>query len=152
VKTATLARQAAFGGRVKASALVSLAIAGVFLAGIVVAQDAQDKTTAKWVAPADAAAKKNPVAGNADAVAGGKKLFMRHCAQCHNEDGSGLQDAANLQVPEVQKQSDGSIFWKITNGNVKAGMPPFARLSDTERWQIVSFVRTLKPESADSGK
>jgi mono/diheme cytochrome c family protein len=71
---------------------------------------------------------------------------MRHCAECHNEDGSGLQEAADLQLPEVQKQSDGSIFWKITNGNVKAGMPPFARLSDTERWQIVSFVRTLKTE------
>jgi mono/diheme cytochrome c family protein len=120
--------------------------------GIVLAQNAQYKPDPKWVAPPDAAAKKNPVAGNADALAGGKKLFMRHCAECHNEDGTGLQDAANLTLPEVQKQSDGSIFWKITNGNVKAGMPPFARLTDTERWQIVSYVRTLKGESSGSGK
>jgi mono/diheme cytochrome c family protein len=122
------------------------------LGGMVLAQNTQYKTDPKWVPPADAAAKKNPVAGNTDALAGGKKLFMRHCVECHNEDGSGLQDAANLQLPEVQKQSDGSIFWKITNGNVKAGMPPFARLSDTERWQIVSFVRTLKEDPADTGK
>jgi mono/diheme cytochrome c family protein len=104
------------------------------------------------VAPGDAAAKKNPLAGNTEALAGGKKLFMRHCVECHNEDGTGLQDAANLTLPSVQKQSDGSIFWKITNGNFKAGMPPFARLSDTERWQVVSYIRTLKEDSSDNGK
>jgi mono/diheme cytochrome c family protein len=119
---------------------------------MVLAQNTQYKPDPKWVAPADAAGRKNPIAGNPDALAGGKKLFMRHCVECHNEDGSGLQDAADLQLPEVKKQSDGSMFWKITNGNVKAGMPPFARLSDTERWQIVSFVRTLKADSSDSGK
>lgn len=136
----------------KASTIVLSTIAALFLASIVAAQNQQSKSDPKWVAPADATAKKNPLAGNTDALAGGKKLFMRHCAECHNEDGSGLQDAANLQLPEVQKQTDGSIFWKITNGNVKAGMPPFARLSDTERWQVVSFVRTLKEDPASSGK
>jgi mono/diheme cytochrome c family protein len=137
---------------VKACTVVLATVAALFFTAMVVAQNAQYKSDPKWVAPAEAAAKKNPVAGNADALGGGKKLFMRHCAECHNEDGSGLQDAANLQLPEVQKQTDGSIFWKITNGNVKAGMPPFARLSDTERWQIVSFVRTLKEEPAGSAK
>lgn len=134
----------------KASALV---LATVTLLGcVVLAQNTQYKPDAKWVAPADAAAKKNPLAGNTDALAGGKKLFMRHCVECHNEDGTGLQDAANLTLPSVQKQSDGSIFWKLTNGNVKAGMPPFARLSDTERWQIVSYVRALKEDSSASTK
>ncbi len=121
-----------------------------FLAVAVIAENQQYKSDPKWVAPPEAAAKNNPLAGNPQAAGGGKKLFIRHCAECHNEDGSGVQDAANLQLPEVQKQSDGSIFWKITNGNVKAGMPPFARLSDTERWQIVSFVRTLKADPRDS--
>lgn len=124
----------------------------IAMAGFLLAQNTPYKPDPKWVAPADAAAKKNPLAGNNDAIGSGKKLFMRHCAECHNEDGTGLQDAANLTLPEVQKQSDGSIFWKITNGNVKAGMPPFARLTDTERWQIVSFVRTLKADSSDTGK
>lgn len=132
---------------------LALAVLTATLMGsMLLAQNTQYKSDPKWVAPADAAAKKNPIAGNTEALAGGKKLFMRHCAECHNEDGSGLQDAADLRLAEVQKQSDGSIFWKITNGNVKAGMPPFARLTDTERWQIVSFVRTLKESSADSTK
>lgn len=134
----------------KASALV--VVTATLLGSMVLAQNTQYKPDPKWVAPADAAAKKNPLAGNTEALAGGKKLFMRHCVECHNEDGTGLQDAANLTLPSVQKQSDGSIFWKITNGNVKAGMPPFARLSDTERWQVVSYIRTLKEDSSDNGK
>ncbi len=121
-------------------------IAVALFAYMTFAQEATQKHP-KWQAPPDAAAKKNPVGDKPEVVAGGKKLFMRHCAECHNEDGSGLQDAANLQLPEVQKQTDGALFWKITTGNVKNGMPPFSRLSDDERWQIVSFLRTLKPAS-----
>jgi mono/diheme cytochrome c family protein len=135
---------------VKSSAL--LLVTATLLSVFVLAQNTQYKPDPKWVAPAEASAKKNPLAGNTGALAGGKKLFLRHCAECHSDDGSGLKDAADLQLPSVQKQSDGSMFWKISNGNVKAGMPPFARLSDTERWQIVSFVRTLKEEPGDTGK
>jgi mono/diheme cytochrome c family protein len=111
------------------------------------ARSSDYKPDQSWVAPPEAAAKKNPVAGDAEALAGGRKLFLHKCAECHGEDGSGLEDAANLQRPEVQKQSDGALFWKITNGNVKRGMPPFSKLPETQRWQIVSFLRTLKPAS-----
>lgn len=131
---------------------VLLAVLAV-LAASAGAQTSQSKTEPKWVAPADATAKQNPLAGNAEAASGGKKLFLRSCAECHGEDGAGIEDAANLQTQEVQKQTDGALFWKITNGNVKKGMPPFARLPETQRWQIISFVRTLKPakEASPSG-
>lgn len=122
--------------------LISVSLLLAFMA---FAQEAAPKSDPKWMAPADAAAKKNPLQGKPEEVGGGKKLFMRHCAECHNEDGTGLQDASNLQSPEVQKQSDGALAWKITNGNIKNGMPPFSRLSENERWQVVSFLRTLKP-------
>jgi mono/diheme cytochrome c family protein len=130
---------------VKNSGLLLLALA-VFTC-LALAQETSQKHDPSWVAPPDAATKKNPFAGKPEAIAAGKKLFMRHCAECHNEDGTGLQDASNLQAPEVQKQSDGELFWKITNGNVKKGMPPATRLSDDERWDVVSFLRTLKPPS-----
>jgi len=134
---------------VRLSVLLLFAVA----AALAVAQDSQSKTDPKFVAPPDAAAKENPLAGNAEAAAGGKKLFLRSCAECHGENGTGIEDAANLQTPEVQKQSDGALFWKVTNGNVKKGMPPFARLPETQRWQIVSFLRALKPtkEALPSG-
>jgi len=73
---------------------------------------------------------------------------MRTCVGCHQEDGSGKDTgAANLRSPEVQAQSDGALFWKITNGNSEAGMPSFASLPETDRWDVVTFLRTLK----DSG-
>lgn len=130
-----------------------LLVMGILALGLAVTwgQNTDYKQDDKWVAPPDAAAKTNPLAGNADAVAGGRKLFLRSCAECHGEDGTGVQEGvANLQLASVQKQSDGSFFWKITNGNVKKGMPAFARLPEAQRWQIVSFLRTLKA-SASSG-
>jgi mono/diheme cytochrome c family protein len=129
-----------------------VAILGLAIA-VTWAQNADYKQDDKWVAPPDAAAKANPLAGNADAVAGGRKLFLRSCAECHGEDGTGVQEGvANLQLPAVKKQSDGTFFWKITNGNVKKGMPGFARLPEAQRWQIVSFLRTLKPSASSDGQ
>lgn len=128
---------------------------GILGLGIAVtwAQNSDYKQDDKWVAPPDAAAKNNPLVGNADAVAGGRKLFLRSCAECHGEDGTGVQEGvANLQLPAVQKQSDGSFFWKITNGNVKKGMPAFARFPEAQRWQIVSFLRTLKSSASGNGQ
>src|SRR5690242_17974688 len=99
----------------------------------------------KWEAPADAAAKPNPEAKNPDAPVAGRKLYMRTCVGCHEEDGSGKDTgAANLRSPEVQAQSDGALFWKVSNGNTAAGMPSFASLPETDRWDVVTFLRTLK--------
>jgi mono/diheme cytochrome c family protein len=98
-----------------------------------------------WVAPPAAAEKPNPLAGKTQAMAGGRKLFLRHCVECHNRDGSGLKNAADLQLPVVQNQTDGTLFWKITNGNLARGMPSFSNVQEMQRWQIVLFLRTLKP-------
>jgi len=99
-----------------------------------------------WHAPADAAARPNPLAHKPAAMAGGHKLFQRNCVECHGEDGSGLvkKHAADLQLPVVQEQTDGTLFWKITNGNPDRGMPSFSRLPEAERWQIILYLRSLK--------
>jgi len=100
-----------------------------------------------WRAPHGMAAKPNPLADNPQAMPGGRKLFLRNCAECHNKDGTGVpkKHAADLQLPIVQQQSDGALFWKITNGNTGRGMPAFSKLPERERWQLVLFLRTLKP-------
>jgi mono/diheme cytochrome c family protein len=102
-----------------------------------------------WHPSDDAAAKSNPLAHRPQAVAGGKKLFLRNCAECHNKDGSGIlkKHSADLQLAMVQEQTDGVLFWKITNGNPDRGMPSFSKLPELERWQLVLFLRTLKPPS-----
>ena len=129
----------------------SLIIAAFAFTGLVCLAIAQtEKPSAnKWEAPADAAAKPNPEAKNPDAPAAGRKLFMRTCVGCHEEDGSGKDTgAADLRSPEVQAQSDGALFWKISNGNAEAGMPSFAALPETQRWDVVTFLRTLKDSGA----
>lgn len=99
-----------------------------------------------WRAPAKAAARKNPLTGRSDIVAGGKKLFERHCIECHGQHGQGLGHAADLQLPVVQRQSDGTLFWKITTGNARHGMPTFSGLPELQRWQLVMVLRTLAKE------
>ena len=107
-----------------------------------------------WRAPDEAAARPNPLAHKSQAVAGGKKLFLRNCAECHNKDGSGIvrKHAADLQLAVVQTQSDGTLFWKITNGNPDRGMPSFSKLPELERWQVVLYLRTLKPPESHAEK
>jgi hypothetical protein len=47
-------------------------------------------------------------------------------------------------LPVVQSQSDGALFWKITNGNPDRGMPSFSRLPELQRWQLVLYIRSLR--------
>ncbi len=103
---------------------------------------------ARWIAPATASAQPNPLAEKPEAAAGGRKLFLRNCAECHRSNGGGMEKkhSADLQLPVVQQQSDGTLFWKITNGNASKGMPAFSRLPEMQRWQLVLFIRTLSAD------
>jgi mono/diheme cytochrome c family protein len=117
--------------------------------GTMLGQNPEYRQDPTWRAPEDAARKVNPLANRPGAAAGGKKLFLRNCAECHG-DGSGIEKkhSADFQLPVVQEQSDGTIFWKITNGNTDRGMPAFSKLPELERWQLVLYLRTLKPVSS----
>ena len=103
-----------------------------------------------WKPPADAASKPNPLHDRPDAVAGGQKLYRRHCAECHGPMGEGLKKAADFRLPAVQQQTDGTLFWKIKNGNPDRGMPSFSRLPELQRWQIVLYLRQLAPQEKSS--
>ena len=124
----------------------------VALALAVLAQNPSYQPDAEWRAPAAAAAKRNPLANKPEAVAGGKKLFLRNCAECHQDDGAGMmkKHSADFQLPAVQEQSDGSLFWKITNGNPDRGMPSFSQLPEMQRWQLVLFLRTLRAPAPEN--
>jgi len=113
-------------------------------APLLLAQNADYRQDPRWHAPAEAAEKKNPLATKPDLAAGGRKLFTRHCIECHGPSGEGRKKAANLQLALVQEQSDGTLFWKITNGNPDRGMPSWSGLPELQRWQIVLYLRTLK--------
>jgi mono/diheme cytochrome c family protein len=130
-------------------------VAGASLCGF--GQNPSYQLDPQWRAPAAATVRPNPLADKPEAAAGGKKLFLRHCAECHGNEGSGLtkKHSADLRLAIVQEQSDGTFFWKITNGNTGKGMPSFSKLPELQRWQLVLFIRTLKeagPAAADPAK
>src|SRR6188472_1581961 len=106
-----------------------------------------------WKAPASADTIKSPVSFNAETSKKGEELYFLYCFSCHGETGSGEGPAgaqmvikpANLHDVKVTKQSDGAIFWKITNG--RGNMIPFKDVLKTEeRWQLVSFIRKLSKQ------
>ena len=120
----------------------------LFAEALLTAQNVNYQQDSKWRAPDEAAAKPNPLAEKPELAAGGKKLFKRNCMECHGDSGQGLKKAADLQLTVVQEQSDGTLFWKITNGNPDRGMPSFSNIPELQRWQIVMHLRTLKRSDA----
>jgi len=44
----------------------------------------------------------------------------------------------------TQSASDGEVFWFITTGAVGKGMPSWSTLSERQRWQLVSYLKSLK--------
>ena len=124
---------------------LSIAVAAIML--VVATGAAVVSAQGPWVAPADAKAAKSPVKG----VGNAKKAIETNCVSCHGPSGKGDGPAAaalpppkpaNWTADAVQKQSDGELFWKISNG--RGAMPPWKHLPDNERWEIVNYIRTLK--------
>jgi putative copper resistance protein D len=85
-------------------------------------------------------------------IATGGRLFQDNCAVCHGPTGTGDGPAArslprppaDLQAAHTVSHTAGDLFWWITGGIPRAGMPGFGdRLSEEERWDVVNFLRAL---------
>jgi mono/diheme cytochrome c family protein len=96
-------------------------------------------------APKKAATRHNPLENDPDAVAAGGKLFALHCAECHGEKAEGGRKAPTLLAEQVQQATPGTLFWILTNGVVRHGMPVWSKLPEPQRWQIVSYLKSLTP-------
>jgi len=59
--------------------------------------------------------------------------------------------APSLLVPEVQDATPGALFWVLTNGVVRRGMPVWSKLPEAQRWQMVSYLETLKTSPPSAG-
>jgi hypothetical protein len=55
----------------------------------------------------------------------------------------GGKKAPSLRAPEVQNATPGQIFWILTNGVVRKKMPVWSKLPEPERWQLVSYIKSL---------
>ena len=106
-----------------------------------------------WSVPSSAERLNSPFAFDLVSEEKGHTLYKQYCRACHGENGLG-DGAAGKDLParpsnfhhrRVKSQSDGSLFWKLTNGN--KSMPSFKDvLSDEQRWQVISYLRKLPSE------
>lgn len=99
-------------------------------------------------APEKARARRNPFEGDSEAVAAGANLFEQHCAECHGTNAGGTRKGPSLLREEVQQANPGALFWILTNGVVRRGMPVWSKLPEQQRWQLVTFLQSLKLQSA----
>ena len=95
-------------------------------------------------APAKAVARHNPLESDPDAAAAGGKLFAQHCAECHGDMAEGGKKGPSLRADEVQNAAPGTLFWLLTNGVVRRGMPVWSKLPEPQRWQLVSYIKSLR--------
>jgi hypothetical protein len=48
-----------------------------------------------------------------------------------------------LRAKEVQEATPGTLFWILSNGVVRKKMPVWSKLPEPERWQLVSYIKSL---------
>lgn len=93
--------------------------------------------------PEKARNRANPLEGDPGAVTAGRKLFEQHCAECHGNNAEGGRKGPSLRVQQAQTTTPGALFWILTNGVVRRGMPVWSKLPEPQRWQIVRYVKSL---------
>lgn len=129
--------------------LVIMAVTALTGLGFTVAKKMDQKP---WPVPDNYKKMANPVASNATSIAEGKALWNTHCKSCHGAKGLGdgpkaaqlKTEPGDFSKAAVQGQTDGSIFYKTSEG--RDDMPSFKKkIPDAdERWSIVNFIRSLK--------
>ncbi len=85
-------------------------------------------------------------------IARGAALYRLRCAGCHGPSGAGdgpgarstRARPADLRAPHTADHTAGDLFWWITHGISRSGMPGVGeQVSEDQRWDLVNFVRAL---------
>lgn len=134
----------------KSKIVFSLVLMGAFFFGMSFIGSIQKGDP--WVVPAKYEKMVNPVKSTPESIKAGKTLWVKHCQSCHGKTGLGDgTKAAQLDTEpgdftktEVQKQSDGALFYKTLEG--RDDMPSFKKKipEQEDLWNLVNFMRTLK--------
>ncbi|HTP45023.1 MAG TPA: cytochrome c [Candidatus Acidoferrum sp.] len=98
---------------------------------------------------------KNPVTATPAALDAARAIYQSRCENCHGANGDGRgPKATELSVAPADfrnarvmgNATDGELYWQITKG--ARPMPSFESLSEEERWELVTFIRTFAQPAA----
>jgi mono/diheme cytochrome c family protein len=131
-----------------------LALRGSGVATAVTIDGDQTGTGTGWQLPADAEAKKSPLQVDAKVLATGKAVFKDKCVKCHGSGGLGdgpdadpehREDMDLTNPKRADRNADGVVFYKVSNGRRKPKMPVFKDdLTEQQIWSVVAYVQTLR--------
>ena len=105
-----------------------------------------------WPVPKGGENLRNPEPRDAASIKNGRTIYVAYCAPCHGNKGKGDGPASASLNPKpadhtsdaVQAESDGTLYYKISEGHGHTAMPPFKSvLSVDQRWAVINYIRTL---------
>ena len=94
-------------------------------------------------APEKEKSRTNPYDRALEAQQVGQKLYNRECKSCHGTHGEGSRYAPAL-APSMEQAHPGAIFWVLRNGSLWRGMPSFSHLPESQRWQIIAYLKSMR--------
>lgn len=98
----------------------------------------------------------NPAPMDEESLRRGGQLYQINCSVCHGDQGGGDGPVTKFRLPVLPigagtkaatQMTDGAIFGIIRNG--RGLMPPYNRLEEQERWDIVNYLRAVQRGTAN---
>lgn len=120
------------------TAIFSLLL-GISVAGFAI-------TSNRWErVPAKDHTRTNPMRDKPDAVSAGALIYKDRCMDCHkaNAEGDGRK-RPSLRSERIRQASDGDLEWFLRQGDLRSGMPSWSSMPETQRWQVIAYLRSIQ--------
>jgi mono/diheme cytochrome c family protein len=139
---------------VAGAALVAVAVVSAAGVGAEQQNQAGQSPASGWTLAPDADTKANPLTVDAKVLTTGKTIFKDKCTKCHGPSGLGdgpdadpdhRADMDLTNAKRADRNADGVVFYKVSNGRRRPKMPAFKEeLTEQQIWSVVAYVQTLR--------
>lgn len=100
---------------------------------------------------------RNPVLATEESIEAGKRVYDKHCKQCHGRDAIRNEKRctakfcpADLRHPRLWRDGDGFVYWTIMEG--RTPMPRFrGKLVERQCWDVVNYLKSLHKGGEERG-